>query len=182
MTDGEAVTFVYTGTITVHYGIFEAIEFIKNIRKALPDASLHIIGYAPDKNIWQKVMQQIRPLDYIKTEGGTSLVPHAQIIKALSTAHFCLMPYHDNRSTAGRIPTKLYECLALETPVIISPNNAWNDLIKENDAGLIHDFQSNGPVSINQLQRKFYSHGLSARYLWNKEEKHLISVVDKLLS
>ena len=179
-TSTRPITFVYSGTIAVHYGIFEAIGFIKRIRKALPGATLHIIGYAPDKKIWQKVMESIRDIDYIKTTGGHTLVAHTQILKELSKAHFCLMPYRQSKSTEGRIPTKLYECLALQTPVIISPSPAWNALIAQNNAGIIHDFRTGTPFPIEKLKERYYDTEAYTAGQWTWEGEKFIEVVERV--
>ncbi len=177
----DKIIFVYTGTIAVHYGIFDAIDFIHKLKHIMPRVQLLIIGYAPDKKMRQKVIELARNKDYIKTEGVESLVSHTQIIKSLSEAHFCLMPYHDNKSIKGRIPTKLYECLSLETPLIISPNNAWNSLIEENNAGIIYNFHSEELPSAAQLKQKFYGRNLATNYLWKDEGEKLIRLAEKLL-
>ncbi len=174
-------TFIYTGTIASHYGIFEAIEFIKRIFNINPNVELIIIGYAPSRKIYEKVLLEIKDLNYIKMVGGDMFVPHSEILKELINANFCLMPYQQNKSTEGRIPTKLYECLALEKPVIISPNDAWNQIIIDNQAGIIYDFNSKSIPDSILTPTSFYGKNLSKRYLWENEESKLLTIVDNLI-
>jgi len=177
----NVTTFIYTGTIASHYGIFEAIDFIRHISQSHPTVELIIIGYAPSKKIFKKVLSEIKDLDYIKILGGDNLVPHSQILNELINADFCLMPYQQNKSTEGRIPTKLYECLALEKPVIISPNDAWNQIVIDNKAGIIHDFTSKSIPDVLSTSTSFYGNNLNKKYLWESEESKLLTLVDNLI-
>ncbi len=176
----DTITFVYSGTIAEHYGIFEAIEFIKKIHAINQNVEFSIIGFAPDLRIYKKITTQTKDYSFIKIIGGDKLVPHDQVINEMLIANFCLLPYQTNRSTAGRIPTKLYECLVLEIPVIISSNDVWNDLVSINNAGVIHDF-SGTHIPENIFKKvNYYGNNLSSNYLWKNEETKLVNTIEKL--
>jgi glycosyltransferase involved in cell wall biosynthesis len=177
----DVTTFIYTGTIASHYGIFEAINFIRRIFIINSAVELIIIGYAPSKKIYKKVLFKIKDLNYIKIVGGDKLVPHCQILKELINADFCLMPYHKNKSSEGRIPTKLYECLALEKPVIITPNDAWNQIVDENQAGIIYDFNSKSIPDSVIKPPSFYGKNLSKKYVWDSEESKLLALINNMI-
>ncbi len=180
-TMNDTITFVYTGTIAEHYGIFEAIQFIKQIHDINRNVELIIIGFAPDREVYKKIIAATKNYDFINIKGGDRLIPHNQIINQLLKADFCLMPYQQNQSTAGRIPTKLYECLSLEMPVVISHNTAWNDLVRQNNAGIIHDFTSNLIPEDILKHVTYYGNNLSSNYLWKNEEIKLIKVIEELI-
>ena len=177
----EKLIFVYSGTIAEHYGLFDAIEFIIQLKKKIESVSLVIIGFAARKKTFQKLTGIIAAHDYIKLTGGDELVPHNQILIELSKADFCLLPYKENKSTAGRIPTKLYECLVMEKPLIITSNPAWDALIKKNNAGIIHDFQSIPDSLILKLNKKYYGNNLSDCYAWENSESTLLSLIQGAL-
>ena len=108
-------------------------------------------------------------------------MPHDQILNEIIKCDFCLLPYQKNRSTEGRIPTKLFECLALEIPVIITPNPAWDSLISKNNAGIIHDFKSVNTFLTNNLNTRYYGNNLSNDYTWQNSSDKLINTIQSLL-
>lgn len=177
----KELTFVYSGTIAEHYGIFDAIGFISSLKSSISYVKLIIIGFAPHKKTYQKVCASIASLDYITIIGGDTLVSHDQILMEMKKADFCLLPYQKNKSTEGRIPTKLYECLLMEKPVIITHNPAWNDIISQNNAGIIYDFRAKTPFDIQRLYDQYYGNNLSYNYAWDNSSNKLLEIIDGLI-
>lgn len=180
-TKNQNIVFVYSGTISEHYGIFDAVDFIIHLKSKLDNVRLVIIGYAAQPKIHHKLMKITEGLDYIKIIGGDELVPHDQILIEMHSASFCLLPYQENKSVYGRIPTKLYECLSMEIPVIINPNGAWDALIKQNNAGINFNFQSSDPFPIDLLDGEFYGNNMASNYSWNSIEPLLLEAVKDLI-
>lgn len=177
----KELVFVYSGTIADHYGIFEAIDFIKNLKATIDSIHFIIIGYTAQDKTYKKIQKLIRNLSYIKIIGGNRLVPHSQILMEMEMADFCLLPYQTNKSTEGRIPTKLYECMAMEIPVIISPNPAWDSIIKENNAGIIYDFNSKSPQLSERLQNQFYGNNISFQSMWESSSDKITEIVQNII-
>ncbi len=177
----KKIVFVYTGTIAKHYGIFEAIEFIKALKIHEAAIELRIVGYAADNKVYRQLLSSIQKYDYIKLICGDTLVPHNQILIEIEQADFCLLPYQENKSTAGRIPTKLYECLAMEKPMIITQNPAWNHLISANNAGITHDFQGDCQLILPLLTQVFYGRQQADKYLWNTSSNELLEIVNEVV-
>ncbi len=173
--------FLYCGTITRHYGIFDAISFFKSISTQFADCELIIAGYAPDKEVLKEVLKEKEDWLSIKIVGGSYLLTHSEIVTEMMLADYVLLPYQPGKSLDGRIPTKLYECLAMEIPIIIAPNPSWNDLVIENMSGIIHDFKSE-PMSpfIDRLQKDYYGNNLSKNHLWGNAEPQLLQRIDTL--
>ncbi len=176
------LTFVYSGTIARHYGIFDAIQLTKALKIHGMEVELRIIGYAANNAVYRQLLDAIQNLDYITLIGGNSLVPHDQILTEMKKANFCLLPYQKNKSTSGRIPTKLYECLAMEKPMIITPNPAWNHLIEDNNAGILYDFKSDFQSTIPKLRMAFYGRQQADQYLWNPTSNKLLETVNEVIS
>lgn len=172
---------LYCGTIARHYGIFDAIRFAEELFEKGNDITLRIIGYAPDLKMRREVKSLIADKPFIDTLGIDFLVPHDQIITELENADFCLLPYQKSKSTEGRFPTKLYECLVMQIPVIISPNPRWNKVIEEYNAGILFDFQSDkiqwGQVSA----RSYYGKNYTEEFLWESEETKVLHAVESLI-
>jgi len=182
-TQGEQLRFLYCGTITRHYGAMEAISFFKKLKVLMPHIHLVIAGHAPDKRYFTEIQQAATGIPSIQIVGNGELLPHRYIIKEMKEAHFVLMPYHLGRSVKGRIPTKIYECLAMEIPFIISPNPTWSHLITENNSGIIHDFMGNlGPEIITKIRAySFYGKHTANSYLWTSCESILLAYVQSIL-
>jgi glycosyltransferase involved in cell wall biosynthesis len=174
--------FVYSGTIAEHYGIFKAIELVIGLRHKDKNAHLIIAGYAAQLKIYHKLVDRVARLEFIKLIGGNQLVPHDQILMEIKKADFCLLPYHTNKSTQGRIPTKLYECLVLEKPVIIPSNPAWDELIKKNNAGILYEFKQLDKFPFEKLYSKFYGNDLTNESRWESISSILIDEVERILS
>jgi glycosyltransferase involved in cell wall biosynthesis len=173
--------FLYSGTIAEHYGIFEAILFIDRLYQIYQNIELRIVGFAPDKRIFEKVRGMTQQKNYINIVGGDTLIPHYLILKEISTSDFCLLPYRKNRATEGRIPTKLYECLAMEKPVIISPDPIWETIISENNAGIAWDFTDESLPDQKLFGKSYYGNNLSMQYQWKAESKVVCQAVDDLI-
>lgn len=175
------LVFVYSGTIAEHYGIFDAIDFIINLKAVINHISFIIIGYAAQEKTYKRLQRLTKNLDYIKIIGGDRLVPHNKVLVEMQGADFCLLPYQHNKSTEGRIPTKLYECLAMEKPVIITSNPDWNSIVQSNNAGIIHDFKSENHSLSHHFFEKYYGNNLSSQYLWENSSNKLLETVQKII-
>ncbi len=180
-TKSEKLVFVYSGTIAEHYGIFDAIEFVKNLKTVIDYVELIIIGFAAQEKVYRKLLSIIERSTYIKLIGGDTLVPHNLVLMEMYKADFCLLPYHEHRSTAGRIPTKLFECLAMEKPVIITPNPVWNSIIAQNNAGIIHDFKSTNHALLQKLNNTYYGNHMASQHEWNHSSKKIINTIQGLI-
>ena len=99
----------------------------------------------------------------------------------MKKADFCLLPYQNNQSTEGRIPTKLFECLTMEIPVIITPRPAWNTMIKENNAGILHDFKSKDQSLLKKLHARYYGNHMSSHYAWEQQTDKLLKTIRSLI-
>ncbi len=180
-TNEDKMRLVYAGTIAEHYGIFDALNFCESINNENQILELYIVGYAHKSSVYQKLIEQTAGKPYIKIIGGNTLVTHNQILIEMSKADFCLLPYQYNKSIEGRIPTKLFECLAMEISVIISPNPSWTEIVKENNAGIIYEFQGLHAFNLNKLQNKYFGKSMSSQYLWDNNENRLLQIVNDVI-
>jgi glycosyltransferase involved in cell wall biosynthesis len=182
-THGQRLRFLYCGTISRHFGAMDAITFFKKLQSFIPGSELVIAGHAPDKQFFSEILLTIVGIPSIQLVGNGDLVPHNDILKEMTQADFVLMPYHSDPSVDGRIPTKLFECLAMEIPVIISPNKDWSRLIIANNAGIIYDFKSTTDTAFKKelLSVPFFGKHTSKYYLWTSCEKDLLAHIQAVL-
>jgi len=174
------LSLLYSGTIATHYGIFEAIAFVKKLHERDGSAKLRIVGYAPDKRVLKRIKPLIADKDFIQLITGLQPIPHKKILQEMMNANFCLLPYLPSKTSEGRIPTKLYECLAMKKPMIIQQNKTWDQIILNNEAGIIHDFTSD--YLPDQLFRdtKFYSIPSTVNFSWDGEKRKLITRINAM--
>lgn len=175
---------LYSGTIAIEYGILEAISLADKLYTLAPDTSLLIIGYCSNSSTWQRVLQSIANKPYIRVIGGEQLVPHSQIIEAMQQANVGLLPYLPNPSTAGCIPTKLFEYMAHGLPILISQNPIWQGIVQEHQAGMsVHFTSINAAEILDQLRRsEFYTDGIPNDIFWETEEAQLLALTEALLA
>ncbi|MBY0427452.1 MAG: glycosyltransferase, partial [Cytophagales bacterium] len=174
---GDRLNFIYSGTIAIEYGIFEAIEFMRNWVKVYPNSELYIIGFCPKVSTWDKVRKEIQGLEFVKMHGDSNeLVPHQQILEALNRADVALLPYQPLRYTQHRVPTKMYECMALNLPMVIQTNPFWMTIYGPWKAGVSTDFtHADAKQVFNDLSNTpFYPTGTPQDIFWDTENEKLL--------
>lgn len=180
--------FLYCGTISAEYGVFRALKFIQNFRKVCPETQLKIVGFCPRKADWLLLKKHTDHLDFVEIQGGEQIIPHDLVLEAMQQADFLLMPYYLNKSVAQRIPTKLYEALALKMPMLIQPNAYWQKYLDQYSfqAALWVDFDNwnNLQDIYQQLQtRSFYQNNPEIQGIyWEEEGEKLYEVLKKYLN
>lgn len=181
--NGNSLRLLYTGTIARLYGIFEAIELTDKLYKENARVSLTIIGYCASNETLLQLRKIIHSKPHITLVGGDRLVPHQQILEAITNSDVALMPYHYNESTYNCIPTKLYEYTAFGLPVLIQNNPLWDNLVSTYDAGLSIDYRDLYISSLipTLLKKEFYRNGIPEDVFWVSEEQKLMQIMADLL-
>ena len=176
----DQVRLLYCGTIAPHYGVFDAIAFANWLSSVDKSVTLLIVGHTTLKSTERTIQQLTENQSNISLQVSSEPLAHDIIVDAMQKADFCLLPYQNNKATEGRIPTKLYECLAMELPVIIQHNPSWNDLINQNNAGMIIDFNNFEGLNIRGLKKPFYGNNSFGRYQWQQNEQALAEFISDL--
>jgi len=180
--NSDMVRFTYIGTISDNYGIFDAIAFIDRMHQVNSTVHFVIAGYCAKKNIWRKIKNKTRGKKYITIHGGEHILPHNQIIKEIEIADFVILPYHLDPSIKRCIPTKIYECIALKTPMIIRPNPLWLKLCKQFNACIACDFKDEDEIFMKMLlNSNYYTKGNIEVVSWKNEEIKLLNIIEKLI-
>lgn len=173
---------LYSGTIAENYGIFEAIKFTNSISEYEPGIILKIIGYCAHGSTIKKLKEAIKRNENIELIGGNELVPHHLIIQAIQQAHFAIVPYQPDKSIQNRFPTKIYEYLAHQLPMIIQNHKLWVEYCQKYQSCIPIDFKNYNPeLVLNKMKTcKFYPKGISNEIFWENEELTLINVIDDI--
>ncbi len=165
------IQFIYTGTISENYGIFEVISLVKLLNYKNDKIHLKIIGYSSRKDILEKIKKEISDCSFISMEGGADFVSHQNILKHIASSDFGLISYRSDRSTENCIPTKLYEYIALQLPYLINLNPIWKDLTQQYKAGIEVDFLKPDVenILIRIKENDFYSKKANEDIYWQDE-------------
>lgn len=128
---------LFSGTLATSTGVFEAIQICKNLHKLDASFSLTIIGYCALPEEHALLKKEIASTSFISLIGGDALVPHHRVLEEIGKADIGMIIYPPNPSTRCSIPTKLFEYLALQLPVVIRHNPESHQLVEEFKAGII---------------------------------------------
>jgi hypothetical protein len=171
--------FAYTGTISVNYGIYDALNFIETCRMYHIEAQLIIHGYCANVKLRKQLIEQCSQMSYVTLITGDEPLPHEDILNTLINCDYALLPYHLGPEIRNCIPTKLYECLSLHIPVIIRKNPTWMSLCDTYNAALYTDymhFNSFFPLTFNDFP--MYKIQPGEEVLWSSEELKLIEAIE----
>jgi glycosyltransferase involved in cell wall biosynthesis len=174
---------VYAGTIAESYGIWEAIHLSEKIHEIDPNVTLTIIGFSPNTTLYRQIYAYVRNKKHIRMIGGDTLVAHEKVLQALKEADLALLSYQFNLSTNNRIPTKIYECLALSLPMLIPQfAHRWNKLIQEYNAGLVIDFETDhiDKIYTQILNSNFYNKTIPPSLYW-WDDKALVDILESII-
>lgn len=179
----QPLKLVYTGTIGHGYGTLSSVKFFKNLLSLNTQHHLTIIGYAANAQYLQLVKHQIAETPNITLITDVGPVPHEEIIAHLNQADLLLLPYESTKNIEGRIPTKMYEALALKKPMICSNNTVLNDFMEHYKAGITIDFETSDiHKALQELYSKqFYSTSIDPTSItWQGEEQKLLEFLDQI--
>jgi len=181
---GQPLKIIYTGTIGKEYGTLEAIEFCRKLHVTAPNITLIIVGYSPDYEYFKEVEVAISNAEYISLITQDKPVPQSQIVDKIQQSDIAILPYQLNPNISGRFPTKIYDYLALGTPMIIPPHNKWKAYLDQYKAGIIVDFTKIDTQEVVQKLHttRFYRSRPKGEILWKSQEPTLLHFIRDILS
>ena len=156
----QVLEFLISGTLTPVYGVAEAIRWFVEILKLYPNFQLKIVGHYPLKSYGKELRELASNVPQISLEISENPVDYKQILEAYKTCDIVLLPYYQLVSISPKIPSKMYECLALGKPFIFSPNSQWKQIANRYQAGLGFEFTDLENAGVNLadfLKHTFYS-------------------------
>jgi glycosyltransferase involved in cell wall biosynthesis len=179
----DKITLLLSGTLSKEYGVMEAIKFFRQLPSE--EFELTLVGHCPVKQTLLEMNKLVDGFDNIKNLVSSEPVTHAQILDQVGDKTIGLLPYQPNKSTQNKIPTKLYEYIAIGIPILITPNPTWENIINKYNAGLAIDFYSPPQIDIIHnsitLMNTNYSNDLKD-VMWNNEEIKLLSLIKRIFS
>ncbi len=177
-------TFIISGTITPVYGVEKAIRWFIALRRENPEVTLSIVGHVPLRGFQRELEKQVAQQPNISLHLSPSPLPYPVILEAVRRAEIVLMPYETIESIASKIPSKLYESIALKKPVLISNNSLWKTIISVYPAGLAVDFSKTTEAASayrQLLSLPLYQTEPGNEVRWEGEKKKLLKVVEQVV-
>jgi glycosyltransferase involved in cell wall biosynthesis len=180
----EHPVFVISGTITPAYGVEKAIHWFLSLQEHIPQAKLQIVGHVPLSPFHEKLKNLTSKQPQISLNISPNPLSHDVILEAVQQADVVLMPYETLESIRFKIPSKLYESMALRKPILISNNPLWEEIIQVYPAGLAVDFskKEDAAEAFKALLRlPLYQVLPGEEVTWKGEREKLIAILSKLL-
>lgn len=176
------IKLLFSGTLADSTGVFEAIELIKKLHQIDPRVELKIIGYCALTPTLERIQKAIRNHSFIALEGGDTLVPHDKIFEAIASADFGIIAYPPSTHIENRIPTKLYEYLACQLPIILQDYEPWVKLCDPYNAAVVIQFKDFHPADVlTKITTTFFYTSNPTDVTWEAEEFKLLTEVSRIL-
>ncbi|HEY5691909.1 MAG TPA: glycosyltransferase [Cyclobacteriaceae bacterium] len=166
---------LFTGTISKSTGVFEAITLATVLHKEDPEVRLMIAGYCALPSTRLEVLERIRDKPFILLKGFYQLLPHREIMAEIENADFGIMYYPPSPHTSGSVPTKLFEYMANQLPIITWANQPYAPRVMEQNAGLLWDVP---PELLNKMKTQSFYPKRAVDVYW--EGKRFSDLMEKL--
>ena len=175
--------FLISGTLSPAFGTLEGIQFFLEILKFFPESSLKIIGHTPLKKYRESIQNLIKNKPQISINASENPIPQALILEEFEQADFCLLPYQNHEAIRDKMPTKLFDAMALGVPILISKNPLWEEFLASYRGGISLDFQKPDEAAVefqSAIQAPFFTSLPGAEVLWDSQKSELLSFLSQL--
>jgi hypothetical protein len=169
---------IFSGTLADTTGVFQAIEWFRKLYALDNRFSLTLIGHCTIPATRAKLNRVMAACTNLIDCSADYPVPHQQILQALHEADVGIVYYPGNPSTQGSVPTKVYEYLALNLPMLIHHTPAVHDLVRQHQGGLILDDFSTPEALLSDLQHTTLPYpDPSADFFWESDFEAVLAVL-----
>jgi len=179
---------MHHGSILERHGLDQLVKAVASLRTRIPHITLDI--YGAETPFLHEVMALVDKLDLkacVRYHGGK---PQAIIAKAIASCDLGVIPNRRSGFTELNFPTRLFEYLAMNRPVLAPSTLGIRDYFNENSL-LFFDPDTDGSLesailraySDPELCSSLVKNGSSVykQWLWSKEKAKLISIMQRLM-
>ncbi len=176
-----SIKLIYSGTIHQVYGVLEAIELANNLTKLL-NTKMLIVGCTKDFKLLKTLAAMETQYPWLQLCVDTTPIPHPQIIRCIQQADFGIVSHQPVPSIAGCFPTRIYELMAYQKPILLQDHTPWTRYCNRWDSAIAFDYNRFDAAWIAEqmITRKFYQYGIPNDIYWESEEKKLLTSLDQL--
>lgn len=169
--NGTEPTIVYTGNVGHAQDLESCIQAMKDINHQ--NAMLKIVGDGDIKSDLERLTAKEDLEDSIEFTG---LIPRTEIPEILSEAMVGLAPLKPNKTLEYAIPTKAYEYMACELPVVATGTGEIETLIDESNGGI---FAENTPDQLGEIFESLLTDSSLRKTLGEQGRQHMIEHYDR---
>ncbi|MCL6261594.1 hypothetical protein M3O96_21015 [Aquiflexum sp. TKW24L] len=183
LSSGQNLRFLISGTLTEVYGILEGIEWFKSIHFYYPQATLTVIGHVPMPVFYQKLKEATADQSSIRFQGSENPILYTAVLMAYAESDIVLLPYHQKPSISSKIPSKMYESIALGKPCLFQINSKWEKICSVYPSGQGIDFTDlthSGQQLEAFLNTPFFVQKPGEEVLWISDEDSFLEVIERL--
>jgi len=179
---GHNIRILYSGTIAWSYGILSILSFMIRFHNQCPEIEFRIVGYCPHGPTLEKLKKVVIDNPFIQLIGGEELVPHQKIIQEIRTADFGIINYELNPAIKNCFPTRIYEYMANQLPMLIQHYPPWSDYCLKYNAGILVDFENTdfNKLIMQMNNYHFFTKGIPEEIFWRNEEPILLDLFDRI--
>ncbi|MDH5476051.1 MAG: glycosyltransferase [Cyclobacteriaceae bacterium] len=180
----DEIKLIFSGTLAESTGVFGAIKLAKKLHEISKNISLTIIGYSPKSSTINRIKKETNNVNFISLKGGDQLINHSDILTEINRSNFGIIYYPTNKSTINSIPTKLYEYLACELPILLQHHKEWERVCDKYKASVLVNFEQINTEHLLDLMytTTFYPNGVGTELLWKTEEEKLLKITNTIIS
>ena len=122
---------LYAGIFGIAQGMDQLCEVVGQLKQ---DRSVHFvfIGEGPVKNKVHQLKKK-RNLDNLTI---LNEIPREDIANYISAADCCLVPLKKSPTFLGALPSKMFDCMACERPVVLSVDGEAHRVLEKSGGGL----------------------------------------------
>ncbi len=176
----EKTQLLFSGTLAESTGVFQAIALAKSLHQLNLKIALHIIGYAAKRDTYLRIKSEINGHDFIYLTGGDHLVPHSEIMQAISSADFGIIIYPASPHTQNAMPTKLYEYVASQLPILLQGHQPWVEFCNSFHGAIVLEEDSNPSQLLSRMNSEVFYTKEPGQVSWISEEEKLLDLLDKI--
>ncbi|MFA0963697.1 glycosyltransferase [Roseivirga sp. BDSF3-8] len=174
---------VYTGTLHPSRGIKEAILFTVRLQKHRA-CRLTIAGFSAIEGFREQLEDMVAPFPFIELIQEAFPLPYEEIVRHIVAADVVLLPLKPDKSTENKVPTKLYEALALKKPILLQQNPPLERICSRYNAAIAIDFATAPAEKVSEALNTtgFYTKMPGKEVLWAPEGEAFTTAVSQLLN
>jgi len=116
----------YSGSLKKERGLDIAIKAINEVKEIIPNIYLMIFGSDDEENNLKKLVKNLKLKNCVYFGGK---VTSQKVMEYNNISDIGIIPWYSNPITEVGTPNKLFECIALEKPIIASETKALKDLM-----------------------------------------------------
>lgn len=171
----DYLQFCITGTLSPEYETITCIQSFLEFHKIEPSAKLIIAGYSPLQSYQEAIQAICKGNNSIELIGIDRFVDHEKVLEVIAASSIGFCYNANNKSFEGKIPTKIFEYIALNTITLYDPNRSYQELLKKYSAGIPYDVHKRNVSALAEKLKKAQSTEVDLTAVtWGEQERDLL--------